>query len=79
MWHATSAPRDRSYTVNNCHVAKAMPLQRFCGPGTFFKQFFFARTFFNFFSQGRKSYLLYIINGWKRIGVSWECKLSCDV
>ena len=27
MWHATSAPRGKSCTVSNCHVAKTMPNQ----------------------------------------------------
>jgi len=47
MWQVTSAPRGKSCTVSNCHVAKAMPLQCFCGVRDLFQT--------NFFLQGRFS------------------------
>jgi len=68
MWHATSVPHGKSYTISNCHVAKAMPLQRFCGAMYLFQTKNILKGCFSIFFcrvenqnstklQGRKSYL----------------------
>ena len=69
MWHATSVPRGKSCTVSNCHVANAMPHQRYSGPRDHFQtkknlqgrnsNFFFDRDENQNapILQGRKSYL----------------------
>jgi len=36
LWTATSAPCDKSCTVNNCHVDWNMPIQRKSGAKDFF-------------------------------------------
>jgi len=48
----------QSCTVNNCHVAKSMTLQRFGGPKDLFQtKKFLLGCFSIFFLQGRKSKL----------------------
>jgi len=55
MWHATSAPRDKSCTVSNCHMAKTMPTQLDSGARDLFKtKFFLQGCFVIFFFQGLK-------------------------
>jgi len=57
MWHATSAPRCKSCTVSNCHVAKTMPNQLNSGARDLFqtKNILQGCNSKKFFSQGRKS------------------------
>jgi len=55
MWHATSALRDKSCIVNNCQVAKTMPLQRFGGARDLFKTKNILKGCFSIFFLGRKS------------------------
>jgi len=56
MWTAASAPRGRSCTVSNCHVANPMPYHQKCGARDLFQTNFFAGMFFKlFFLHGRKS------------------------
>ena len=46
--------------ISNCHVAKTMPLQRFGGARDLFQTIFFLQGRFSiFFSQGRKSKLIW--------------------
>jgi len=53
MWHATSAPRDKSCTVSNCHMAKTMPTQLDSGARDLFKtKFFLQGCFVIFFFKG---------------------------
>ena len=68
MWHATSAPRGKSCTVSNCHVAKTMPNQLNSGVRDLFQTIFFLQGCISIFFyrdenqnwlklQGRLSYL----------------------
>jgi len=68
MWHATSAPRDKSCTVSNCHVARTMPLQRFGGAKDLFQTNFFLQGCFSIFFTGTKIIfkpLIYFIDSWQ--------------
>ena len=57
-WPVTSAPRDQSCTISNCHVAKTMPYQQKSGAKDLFSNNFFLQGCnSNVFLQGRKSYL----------------------
>jgi len=54
-WPVRSAPRDRSCTVSNCHVAKTMPYQRKSGVKDLFQIIFFLQGCnSNFFFTGTK-------------------------